>query len=243
MLNLKPPKQGLWRLEYLFSILGGLVLFYYLYGSVPGGWAQTPAESGADPDRQFTVILDPGHGGRDQGLVAKPDDPRSEKVLMLKLAGALKSRLEKRGLNVQLTRSGDESASLLDRVSLANRKNADVFLSLHLGRRAGSRQVPTRIFVHRSPAFKEKRTHSLSGRLVSWDDAQPAFRARSRKLADSLRSLGTGHSVEVIEVPMAMLAGVNHPAVMVELPPPATNDWRQETERLTRGLEQYLSNR
>lgn len=204
--------------------------------------AQTQEESGEEPRRRLTIVLDPGHGGRDRGLAEKEDEPRSENVRMLQLAVELKSRLEKRNLNVFLTRTGDESYSLLDRGSLANRKNADVFLSLHQGRQAGNRQPPVRIFLYRPPATKEKRTRALSGRLVSWDDAQSAFRPQSRKLAESLRTLWAGHAAEIIEVPVAVLAGVNHPAVMVELPP-AAKDWQRDAERLSQGLEKYLLNR
>lgn len=196
-----------------------------------------PDENGEEPQRRLTIVLDPGHGGRDRGLAEKADEPRSENVRMLQLAVELKSRLEKRNLNVFLTRTGDESYSLLDRGSLANRKNADVFLSLHQGR-----QPPVRIFIYRPPATKEKRTRALSGRLISWDDAQSAFRPQSRKLAESLRTLWAGHAAEIIEVPVAVLAGVNHPAVMVELPP-AAKDWQRDAERLSQGLEKYLLDR
>lgn len=225
-----------------FRFACGLSLVCCSLGLTPPAWALDPSEP-AEADQPFTVVLDPGHGGRDQGLVAKPDDPRSEKVLMLELAAALKNSLEKKGFKVYLTRGGDESFPLSERMSLANRKNADVFLSLHLGRRGGNHPLATRFFLYRAPAFKAKRTRSLPGRLVAWDEAQVPQLPQSRKLGESLRTAWTGRAVEMVEIPLAMLAGVSHPAVMAELPPPAAKDWRQETECLARGIEQYLSRR
>ncbi len=73
-----------------------------------------------------TVILDPGHGGRDPGAVAHG---LREKDLNLKLAHKVADRLE--GVKVLLTRESDIFVSLKDRVALSNRAEADLFVSLH----------------------------------------------------------------------------------------------------------------
>jgi N-acetylmuramoyl-L-alanine amidase len=76
-----------------------------------------------------TVVLDPGHGGRDPGAIA-PTGLR-EKDAMLRLARALRPRLEARGFRVVLTREGDQTLELEERTAIAEGSGGDLFLSLH----------------------------------------------------------------------------------------------------------------
>ncbi len=78
-----------------------------------------------------TIVIDPGHGGRDVG--ATGPNGLTEKTVTLDVARRLKARLESRpGLRVLLTRDEDRKRSLRDRVRMANAVNADLFVSLHL---------------------------------------------------------------------------------------------------------------
>jgi N-acetylmuramoyl-L-alanine amidase len=81
-------------------------------------------------DRRInTIVIDPGHGGKDPGALGKKT---YEKYITLEVALKLKSKLESDlGVKVLLTRSTDEFISLQDRTSMANRNNADLFISLH----------------------------------------------------------------------------------------------------------------
>jgi N-acetylmuramoyl-L-alanine amidase len=76
-----------------------------------------------------TIVVDPGHGGGDPGAIS----PRGlkEKDLNLIVSKYLKEELEKRGFKVILTRSRDTHLTLGERVSIAKRYNADLFLSVH----------------------------------------------------------------------------------------------------------------
>jgi N-acetylmuramoyl-L-alanine amidase len=76
------------------------------------------------------VVLDPGHGGSNAGAASVVAGV-SEKLLTMRLARAVKERLEARGIEVQLTREVDEYMSLRQRVAFANRAAADLFLSIH----------------------------------------------------------------------------------------------------------------
>ena len=83
------------------------------------------------PDRRIrTIVIDPGHGGRDPGAVGRRSQ---EKNIVLDIALGLRTKLvEELGVNVLLTRSTDEFVSLRDRTTFANRNNGDMFISLHL---------------------------------------------------------------------------------------------------------------
>ncbi|WP_414046204.1 N-acetylmuramoyl-L-alanine amidase [Macrococcus equi] len=80
--------------------------------------------AGANPFKGKTIMLDPGHGGNDQGASSK--DGTIEKDITLKTSLMLKQKLEESGATVLMTRTSDEY------VKLKNRKgSADVFLSIH----------------------------------------------------------------------------------------------------------------
>ncbi len=74
------------------------------------------------------IVLDPGHGGEDDGCTRK--DVR-EKDINLEIARLAKDRLVNMGYEVVLTREGDESRTLEERVQCANDIDADLFVSIH----------------------------------------------------------------------------------------------------------------
>jgi len=86
-----------------------------------------------------TVVVDPGHGGRDPGAIGVGG--LREKDVNLRLAHRLRERLEARGFDVVLTRSDDRTLSLEERTAIAESARADLFVSLHANasRRHGSR--------------------------------------------------------------------------------------------------------
>lgn len=75
------------------------------------------------------VVIDAGHGGKDPGAHG---DSQHEKTLTLAAARALRDRLERTGsYKVVLTRETDVFVPLQQRVRIARRANADLFISLH----------------------------------------------------------------------------------------------------------------
>jgi N-acetylmuramoyl-L-alanine amidase len=75
------------------------------------------------------IVIDPGHGGKDPGTVAKG---LSEAALTLDVALRLEKLLQKElGVEVILTRRTDVFIPLEERTAIANRHNADLFLSIH----------------------------------------------------------------------------------------------------------------
>ncbi len=75
-----------------------------------------------------TIVLDPGHGGKDPGNQVAG---RKEKTATLALAQELSSQLKASGFKVILTRTSDKFVELPVRPDIANRANADLFVSLH----------------------------------------------------------------------------------------------------------------
>ncbi|MGH0038465.1 MAG: N-acetylmuramoyl-L-alanine amidase [Myxococcota bacterium] len=86
-----------------------------------------------------TVVLDPGHGGRDPGAIGV--DGLREKDVNLRLAHKLAPRLEAAGFRVVMTRDDDTTLSLEERTAIAESEGGDLFVSLHANasRRRSSR--------------------------------------------------------------------------------------------------------
>ena len=82
-----------------------------------------------------TIVIDPGHnfGGDDGAYATHNGITYSERDLNMQIAVKLKSKLEVQGYNVIMTRNSSdrETASLTNRVNIANNAGADLFVSLH----------------------------------------------------------------------------------------------------------------
>ncbi|MFK8183485.1 MAG: N-acetylmuramoyl-L-alanine amidase [Phormidesmis sp.] len=81
------------------------------------------------PNGRFTVVLDPGHGGRDPGAVGI--NGLQEKQVVNDITPRVAEILREQGANVVLTRSSDVEVDLAPRVQIAERANASIFVSIH----------------------------------------------------------------------------------------------------------------
>ena len=94
--------------------------------------------------RDFVVVLDPGHGGKDTGTVGKK---LKEKDVVLDVAKKLGKKLsaDNDGCKVVYTRDGDYFVTLQNRADIANKADADLFVSIHVNslptNRKGREQV------------------------------------------------------------------------------------------------------
>ena len=85
-----------------------------------------------------TVVLDPGHGGKDRGASSRVG---AEKDYTLDVCQRVKPLLEKRGIHVVLTRPDDSFLPLEDRADDANAAGDAVFVSLHFNSAADGGQA------------------------------------------------------------------------------------------------------
>ncbi len=80
--------------------------------------------------RDVIVVLDPGHGGKDPGAIG-PHRAR-EKDVVLTIARRLKTYIDQQpGMRAVLTRNGDYYIGLRERMAIARRHNADLFIAIH----------------------------------------------------------------------------------------------------------------
>jgi N-acetylmuramoyl-L-alanine amidase len=92
-----------------------------------------------------TIVLDPGHGGKDPGAIGS--DGTHEKDIVLAVGLKLRDQLKKRtGAAVLMTRDNDTFIPLNMRTKFANEKKADIFISLHVNSITKAKRDVTRGF-------------------------------------------------------------------------------------------------
>ena len=79
--------------------------------------------------KRKTIVIDPGHGGKDPGTSFLGE--LTEKDIVLNFSKILKNKLIDNGYRVFLTREKDEFIKLNNRVEFAKKKGADLFISIH----------------------------------------------------------------------------------------------------------------
>ncbi|MCQ2049995.1 MAG: N-acetylmuramoyl-L-alanine amidase [Candidatus Saccharibacteria bacterium] len=117
----------------------------------------TPKNETAGTREVKTVVIDPGHGGKDSGALGAK---AQEKDIVLAVGKLLKKELEKEGFKVKMTRDKDVFIELGQRANLANGWDGDLFISLHCnaidGKPEQKKQVKGyHIYVLRAPESEE----------------------------------------------------------------------------------------
>jgi N-acetylmuramoyl-L-alanine amidase len=139
----------------------------------------------AKPEVNFVkrrIVLDPGHGGHDPGAVG----PKNlyEKDVVLDIALKLKKVLMEDPFNeVVLTRERDVFIPLEERTAMANRKNADLFVSIHAN------------------ASSRREAKGIETYLLNWTDDEEAIRVAARENAISLKKMrAMNRQVDIVDV-------------------------------------------
>ena len=90
---------------------------------------KTATNSNAQTKQQHIIVIDAGHGGKDPGCIGKGGT--QEKTVVLSVAKKLKNTLDANGYKTYLTRNNDTYLKLAERAEFAEKKHADLFISLH----------------------------------------------------------------------------------------------------------------
>ena len=185
-----------------------------------------------------TIVLDPGHGGKDLGATGRRLRLK-EKHLALSVAKDIKSILESRGIRVILTRKDDTFISLQRRADIANRAKADLFVSVHINA-SRSRSLYGFECYHLSEATDDNARaleafedstlrigadadveHSRQLDKTLWDLALTENRIESSELAsyicDSVESSGASYTRGVRSAKFYVLKHTHIPAVLIEV--------------------------
>lgn len=182
-----------------------------------------------------TIVIDPGHGGDEQG--ARGPGGTTEKDVTLSVARRLKASIEARlGARVILAREGDQSVGLDERAAVANNNKADLFISLHANASVRPAVAGAEVFylsladygdqAQRIAQAEGETLPTFSGgtrsiEVILWEMAQARHIDESARFAQlveaSLRERVPMSSRAIQQAPFRVLVGANMPAVLVEM--------------------------
>ena len=203
--------------------------------------AKTPVKARVEPSqreaRTVTIVIDPGHGGKDPGAVGKGG--LMEKDVTLKISRMLRDRLGKAasGTKVIMTRDTDVFIPLEERTAIANSRNADLFVSVHINsspRRAASgvetyilsisKDESARRLAARENATSRKAVSDLEFILSDLmktakrnDSVQFASVVHERLVAKLMGNYTGIRSNGVKGAPFYVLVGTRMPSILVEV--------------------------
>ena len=106
------------------------------------------AQAVGDALRIKTVVIDPGHGGKDPGAISRNGKYKEKNITLsvaLKLGNMIKEKYPH--IKVVYTRSTDKYVELSQRAAIANRNKADLFISIHVNSAKATQARGTETFV------------------------------------------------------------------------------------------------
>ena len=183
-----------------------------------------------------TIVIDPGHGGKDPGAIGSQGT--REKDIVLDIALQLKDKLMETGrYKVLLTRAGDTFVSLADRVKFANDHRADLFVSLHINALPQKEFNVTETYYFGPPSdlhtLRLAEQENRGSEIMTGD-----FKNMIKKIGDVLKEQESATLAATIQhnlfsnmekydrviadngikiAPFVVLLGVNAPSVLVEI--------------------------
>lgn len=196
--------------------------------------------------RRAIVVVDAGHGGRDRGMRGPLGSTRKvfEADITLAVSMRLRDELQRRGVEVVMTRSTDTLIALGDRGRIANRAQGDLFVSVHVNAAnprwknpAGARGFET-YFLSEAKTDDERRVAELENEAMKYevetegsngdalsfilnDMKQNEFLRESSELAETvqgaLKAVHPGTSRGVKQAGFVVLVGAFMPSVLVEI--------------------------
>jgi N-acetylmuramoyl-L-alanine amidase len=215
--------------------------------AAPGAPAPAPAPP-LVPDGPVpairTVVIDPGHGGKEDGRVTKGQAEGArgpggtyEKHVTLAVARLLRTAIEQRlGLRVLMTREDDRTLVLDERAAFANNNKADLFISLHANASVASSATGAEVFYLSLDGYSPEARRvamqegavlpSVTGgdrqiEIILWEMAQLQHLEQSAAFAgfieQALRARVKMSNRAIQQAPFRVLVGANMPAVLVEL--------------------------
>jgi len=232
-LDLKAPDAGAdaYKLENPFRIVLDLHKVAGGPGTLPSIVVPTrPVEAPGI----HTIVIDPGHGGKEVGAVGTHGLMEKDATLILcrRLADSLETKLKTR---VILTRTDDSVVPLDQRTAIANQYKADLFLSVHMNAAVvkgahGSETYFLSLQASDELAKKAAEVENAAApipagnsdlKLILWDLAQQEYLNESSRFAQAVQeemNRATGvQNRGVKQAPFKVLVGATMPAALVEV--------------------------
>lgn len=173
-----------------------------------------------DNIQNWTIIVDPGHGGDDQGCEGSTG--LLEKNIVLALAKQLQRISKQQGVQVYLTRETDTKRTQFERIQVAKQYQGQLFLSLHCNASFSPHEKGIRIYLNNPKGqirFPSTTKPALTGQRLKVL-TQVNFLKQSHDFASALQTelnFLTETPVQIINLPLIALSEAYMPAVVLEL--------------------------
>ena len=171
-----------------------------------------------------TIVVDPGHGGHDPGAIAV--NGAYEKAVNLRVASDLAALLRRRGHRVTMTRRDDTFIELEERAQVANRRDADLFVSVHADSAGDPSVQGFTVYIAESASRQSQRaaraivralkTTGLQSRGVRREDYRVLVTTRGPAVLIELGYLSNPREARKLQAPafqhrlaVAIAAGIN----------------------------------
>lgn len=189
-------------------------IFFLLLAGLIFSWPLDGAERRSVKD---IVIIDPAHGGGDQGV--KLSDDQYEKDITLKIAQALQKELQASGnIMVQLTRTGDRDVPVAERIKMVRSAGARMLISLHVNAGFGKKATGYEVYF---PGFNTAPDGNKGAAGIIKDMEGNKHLNESVALAQNvmrnLQNIFPRKERGLRDAPVPVLEGLALPAVAVEI--------------------------
>jgi N-acetylmuramoyl-L-alanine amidase len=201
---------------------------------------QDEAAAGKAP-HIFTVVIDAGHGGKDSGALG--ENGAQEKNVVLAIANRLKIEINKQpGMRAVMTRSGDYFVPLRERLNLARKDKADLFVAIHADAYFENNATGASVYALSQHGATNEAARWLAQRdnyselggveLNSLPDRDPVLRSvlvdlaqtatiqdsirLGNKVLDALENISSLHYSHVERAPFVVLKSPDIPSILVE---------------------------
>jgi len=181
---------------------------------------------------QPIVVIDPGHGGSQNGLISSSG--LEEKTIVLKLAQKTARKLETR-YNVLLTRAGDIDMPARERIFTANKNRADLFVSIHLHNSSD----PSGFFYYFNPPEPSKHLPFKTNNI--WKLHPLLYQSKSKQAVYSFLNIFSLYKKPARflskSAPIILLEGADMPAILIE--PLSISMLPQHPDEIDKILDEY----
>lgn len=131
--------------------------------------------------RNELIVIDPGHGGKDEGTADK-ELRYKEKTLALSIALSVQGCLRRMGYKTIMTRATDVYVDLSKRAAIANQNKADVFVSIHCNHSSNTSALGTEIYFYNDKnILRTRKSESLGKSILAFMQKNGALRERKVK--------------------------------------------------------------
>lgn len=174
-----------------------------------------------DTKQEWTIIIDPGHGGEDD-VGCQSQNGLREKDIVLAISKEIQQIGNQEGLSILLTRNEDVSTKRRQRVLYTNQNQGQLFLSLHCNASYSAKHKGIRIYLNNPNGLIRfrQRPITLIGReslnILTQDDFLKQSKDFAKLLEKEMNFL-VEDPIEIIELPLISISDIYMPAVLIEI--------------------------